>query len=407
MTEQRVRRGVGGRRESGRGARGAGSASDPHAVAPVLDRVAEARGAPLAARESQGRRRREATPRRAVVAGRADPLRVLRVVGQRRAPVHVRRLPLGRDGGRRVDGWRFRPPKDAGYAEGRVLGVAGRPQGGFAHVEAERVVVVQTATGFPVFLLPEEKLGRRRAAPRPLQLEILLGHDRHLDLRFAGHDWRVERIAGGRGCVELRVHDDARAVTSRPAAEHESGVVPLHWRPVPSEGRHDHGRRRRRRCDGWWATQSIRHAERLEARLASHIRRGCFWRGASGGRDAVNAIASASGHVASPPTAGGRRGGSVGRATFVSDTLDDRMTRRRDTWRAHPFESHPLSEPPSRPSTASLIHHHLFRLYFYARVCVRERVCHASVSLPARKCACVRVCVHSSSSCSYHRRSPP
>lgn len=162
-------------------------------------------------------------------------------------------------------------------------------------------------------------------------------------------------------------------------------MVPLHWRPVPSEGRHD---RRRRRCDGW-ATQSIRHAERFEARLASHIKRGCFWRGANGGR-VLHAIALASGHVASPPTAGGRRGGSsVGRATFVSDTLDDRMTRRRDTWRAHPFESHPLSEPPSRPSTASLIHHHLFRLYFYARarmrayvfcvcVCVRKRVCHAA-----------------------------
>lgn len=190
MAEQRVRCGVGGRRESGRGACGAGSASDPHAarVAPVLDRVAEARGAPLAARESQGRRGREATPRRAVVAGRADPLRALRVVGQRRAPVHVRRLPLGRDGGRRVDRGRFGPPEDAGYAEGRVLGVAGRPQGGLAHVEAERVVVVQTATGFPVLLLPEEELGRCRAAPRALQLQILLGHDRHLDLRFAGHD---------------------------------------------------------------------------------------------------------------------------------------------------------------------------------------------------------------------------
>lgn len=79
MAEQRVSCGVGGRRESGRRARGAGSASDPHAarVAPVLDRVAEGRGAPLAGREPQGRRRREATPRRAVV----DPLRVLRVVG--------------------------------------------------------------------------------------------------------------------------------------------------------------------------------------------------------------------------------------------------------------------------------------------------------------------------------------
>lgn len=191
MTEQRVRRCVAGRRESGRRAGGAGSASDPHAarvVPVVLGRVAERRGAPLAARESQRRRGREAAPCRALAAGRADPLRVLRVVRQRRAPVHVRRLPLGRHGGRGVDRRRLGPTEDAGYAERRVLGVAGRPQRGFAHVEAERVVVVQPATGLPVLLLAEEKLGRCRAAPRPFQLQILLGHHRHLDLRLAGHD---------------------------------------------------------------------------------------------------------------------------------------------------------------------------------------------------------------------------
>ena len=195
VTEQRIRRGVAGRRERGRRAGSTGSTSYPHArrVASVFNRVADRRRASLVARVSQGRGRGQSSGR--TVAGGADPLRVLSVRRwQRRAPVDVRRSPLGGHGRRGVYWRRLGPSKDARDAEGRVLRVAGGPERRLAHVEAKRMVIVQSAAGLAVLLL-QKQLGRRRAAPRTFQFQILFGHYGHLDLRFTGHAWFASKVS--------------------------------------------------------------------------------------------------------------------------------------------------------------------------------------------------------------------
>lgn len=174
-------------------------------------------------------------------------------------------------------------------------------------------MIAEAAARLAVLLL-EEQLRWRRAAPRPLQLQILLGHHGHLDLRLARHGGRASsRPMFG---DPRALHDglrpfgkDTRLVTS----------ITQHDRPgsrftLPSEAHRLH----RRRSDG--RALSIRHAERFQS-LASHIRRYVrrCWR-----------PSRARGHVATSPSAGCLSSswigdGSLDRATFVSDTLDDRM----------------------------------------------------------------------------------
>ena len=279
MAEQRVRSGVAGRRERGRRAGSTGSTSYPHTrrVAPVFNRVTDRRRAPLVARVSQGRRRGQSSG--GTVAGGADPLRVLSVRRwQWRASVDVRRSPLGGHGGRGVDRRRLGPSKDAGYAEGRVLRVTGGPERRLAHVEAKGMVIVQSAAGLAVFLL-QKQLGRRRAAPRTFQFQILLGHHGHLDLRFTGHACLASKVA-----VPATFADHRRM--ERDSLEFGSpwNGTRLRWQTVTRSTEHGWLRDAfvpseergtllvaRRRSDG--RARSIRHAERFESRLASHIKR--------------------------------------------------------------------------------------------------------------------------------------
>lgn len=255
MSQERVCSRVTGRGEGGRRAGSTGSTPDTDTgyVVPVLDPVTD-HGAALTGGEPQRRGRREAPV--GAVAGGADPLRVLR---RWRAPVNVRRLPFAGDGGRGVDGRRLGPAEDAGDAEGRVLVVANGPERLLADVEAERVVVVQTAACLAVFLL-EEDLRRRRATPGALELQVLLGHHGHFDLRLARHRRRSHGppFADSRtlhcdlGCPGCSVTKDTR-LTSVTRRDRSSTFL----RTVPSEARRLH----RRGPDG--RGQSIRQANRF------------------------------------------------------------------------------------------------------------------------------------------------
>lgn len=189
VSQQRIRSGVAGRRESRGRTVGTGSTSDTdtRGIGSGLqsDNVTASGGdATLTAGQPQGRGGGRNSA--GATAGRQDPLRRLRV-GRRRRPVDVRRLPLAGHGGRGVDRRRLWPAEDTGDAEGRVLGIASGPQRRLADVEAERMVMIaQAAAGLAVLLL-QQQLRRRGAAPGALELQVLLRYHRHLNLRLAGH----------------------------------------------------------------------------------------------------------------------------------------------------------------------------------------------------------------------------
>lgn len=213
-------------------------------------------------------------------------------------------------------------------------------------------MVVQPAAGLAVLLL-QQQLGRRRAAPRPLQLEVLLRHHRHLDLGLARH----------RGRAPLR--PTSRARHDRCSADN-SPITGSNTLVTSSTNDRAWSETLLRRADE--GPGSIRHAERLRS-PASHIRpvhraSPRRWSAAGNAR-----------RLATPPSAGGGwsswiADGSVDRATFVSDTLDDRMIRETRHLEGPPFDV----RHPSRPSTAAAA---AAAPSFAADVCV-----HSSTSYP-------------------------